>query len=82
MRHGHFIMFDDDDLEVTVHSARGSSSRPTAYHPARFPTKNISSPILLMYGDTDSLIDINVMMSQLPTNTVLVHRLHVSLSNS
>ncbi|KAF9793299.1 triacylglycerol lipase [Thelephora terrestris] len=71
MRCGRFIMYDDDGLEVSVsHRRDGSrvSSGPTAYCPARFPTKNISSPIVLLYGDSDSLVDIKLMSKQLPAN--------------
>lgn len=35
----------------------------------RYPTKHIEVPILLVYGGSDSLVDINVMRSQLPIGT-------------
>lgn len=64
-------MYDDDDLEVTVTQRNGPhmSSGPTSYCPARFPTKNISSPIVLLYGDSDSLVDIELMLKELPTGS-------------
>jgi len=63
-------MYDDDDLEVSVpHHRSGTSSGPTAYCPARFPTKNISSPIVLLYGDSDSLVDIDLMLKELPAGS-------------
>ena len=65
-------MYDDDDLEVFVpHQRTGpyTSAGPTAYCPARFPTKNISSPIVLFYGDSDSLVDIDLMLKELPENS-------------
>lgn len=34
--------------------------------PISYPLRNISIPIHLIYGDSDSLVDINVMESQLP----------------
>lgn len=40
------------------------------YAPARFPTKNIASPIVLLYGDKDSLVDIDAMLKELPSHTV------------
>lgn len=41
------------------------------YQIATFPTRtNIRIPILLIYGGTDSLVDINVMKENLPANTV------------
>jgi lysosomal acid lipase/cholesteryl ester hydrolase len=75
-------MYDDDDLEVSVPHPRNSphtSSGPTAYCPARFPTKNISSPIVLLYGDSDSLVDINLMLKELPENSTPI-ALEVSVS--
>ncbi len=32
----------------------------------QFPTHNIVSPIVLLYGDSDSLIDIDATLGQLP----------------
>ena len=73
-------MYDDDDLEVSVpHHRSGTSSGPTAYCPARFPTKNISSPIVLLYGDSDSLVDIDLMLKELPANSDAIP-LEVSVS--
>jgi len=66
MRNGHFTMYDDDCFDVTAPSARGAPSGPTSYHPVRFPTKNISSPIVLVYGNQDSLADINLIVQELP----------------
>lgn len=74
MRCGRFIMYDDDDLEVSVPQRVGShiSSGPTSYCPARFPTKNISSPIVMLYGDSDSLVDIKLMLRELPANSTAI----------
>jgi hypothetical protein len=55
-------MYDDD-----VNSGLYSRS---FYHPAPFPTKNIATPIVLLYGTRDSLVDIDLMLSQLPEHTV------------
>lgn len=68
-------MYDDDNLEVSVPHPRSggqTSSGPTAYYPARFPTKNISTPIVLFYGDIDSLVDINLMLKELPANSIAI----------
>lgn len=68
-------MYDDDNLEVSVPRHRSgiyTSSGPTAYSPARFPTKNISSPIVLLYGDSDSLVDIDLMLKELPAKCTAV----------
>jgi lysosomal acid lipase/cholesteryl ester hydrolase len=56
-----FQMYDDD-----VRAALYSRS---FYHPAPFPTQNISTPITLLYGTEDSLVDIDVMLNQLPNHT-------------
>ncbi|KAG1734647.1 Alpha/Beta hydrolase protein [Suillus lakei] len=48
MREGAFQMYDDD---VSAFGSPGGR----AYRPARFPTKNIVTPIVLLYGDRDSL---------------------------
>ncbi|KAI0036648.1 triacylglycerol lipase [Vararia minispora EC-137] len=69
MRHGRFLMYDDD-----VYHMRSSSGR--SYTPVRFPTRNIATPIVLMYGDEDSLVDIDIMRRELPENNVEVRRLH------
>jgi lysosomal acid lipase/cholesteryl ester hydrolase len=63
MRHGAFIMYDDD-----VISPFGLSI--SSYRPARFPTRNIVTPIVLLYGDKDSLVDIDVMLKELPEHTI------------
>ncbi|KAJ3749359.1 Alpha/Beta hydrolase protein [Lentinula detonsa] len=69
MRNGAFLMYDDEVMSPVVRTAVSS------YRPARFPTKNIATPVVLLYGDRDSLVDIDVMMSQLPQHTE-ARRLH------
>ncbi|KAJ7039132.1 Alpha/Beta hydrolase protein [Mycena alexandri] len=69
MRNGQFQMYDDDVQSPIVRTSVSS------YRPARFPTRNIVTPIVLCYGDSDSLVDIDVMMGQLPGHTVC-KRLH------
>lgn len=61
MRSSKFQLYDDD---ITMGRATNSS-----YRPARFPTKNIMSPIVLLYGDRDSLVDIDAMTKELPSHT-------------
>ena len=46
----------------------GASDR--YYKVAKFPTRNIKTPIVLIYGGSDSLVDINVMLRELPKHTV------------
>ncbi|KAF5388879.1 hypothetical protein D9757_005596 [Collybiopsis confluens] len=63
MRNGAFLMYDDEVMSPIVRTSVSS------YRPARFPTKNIVTPIVLLYGDHDSLVDIDSMMTQLPQHT-------------
>lgn len=60
IRSGKFQMFDDE-----AHSLYGNF-----YRVARFPTRNITTPIVLMYGGVDSLVDIDVMLNELPDHTI------------
>ncbi|MCJ1455358.1 cholesterol esterase [Mycoblastus sanguinarius] len=60
-----FQMYDDD---VQAPLSLGASDR--YYKVAKFPTRNIKTPIVLVYGGSDSLIDIKVMLRELPKHTV------------
>lgn len=42
----------------------------SSLHPMSYPLKNIKVPVHLIYGDTDSLVDINLMKDQLPNQNV------------
>ena len=59
-----FQMFDDD-VQVGV----GIGAPDRYYKVARFPTRNIKTPIILVYGGSDSLVDIKVMLEELPPHT-------------
>ncbi|EGO00894.1 hypothetical protein SERLA73DRAFT_105362 [Serpula lacrymans var. lacrymans S7.3] len=63
MRNSAFQMYDDDIIPVVRTSV-------SSYRPARFPTRNIVTPIVLLYGDQDSLVDIKTMLRELPEHTV------------
>ena len=63
MRAAAFIMYDD-------HGISPFGSYGTAYRPVRFPTQNIVTPIVIIYGDNDSLVDIDVLLKELPEHTV------------
>lgn len=65
IRNKSFQMYDDD---VQAPLSIGASDR--YYKPAKFPTRNIKTPILLVYGGSDSLVDIKVMLRELPRHTV------------
>lgn len=64
MRNAAFQMYDDDILSPI------SLTSVSSYRPARFPTRNIVTPIVLLYGDRDSLVHIETMRAQLPEHTV------------
>lgn len=73
MRNGKFQMYDDDVQTLAL--TRGSAHRASgvsSYAPARFPTRNIVTPIVLLYGDNDSLVDIGQMLRELPAHTTSV----------
>ena len=76
MRNAKFQMYDDDVQRVVLVRRAAKPSGVTAYAPARFPTRNIASPIVLLYGDSDSLVDIDAMLRELPRKRVRVRRLH------
>jgi lysosomal acid lipase/cholesteryl ester hydrolase len=60
-----FQMYDDDVQPVI---SLGSVSKYTKV--AKFPTRNIKTPIVLVYGGSDSLVDIDVMLKELPAHTM------------
>ena len=65
IRNKSFQMYDDDVQPVV---SLGSVSKYTKV--AKFPTRNIKTPIVLVYGGSDSLVDINVMLKELPSHTI------------
>ena len=65
IRNKSFQMYDDD---VQAPLSLGASDR--YYKVAKFPTRNIKTPIVLVYGGSDSLVDIKVMLNELPRHTV------------
>ncbi|KAJ5919894.1 hypothetical protein N7454_009729 [Penicillium verhagenii] len=60
------FQFYDDELQTPFSIV--ASER--FYKPVKYPTRNIKTPIVLLYGDSDSLVDINVMLQGLPRGTV------------
>ncbi|TVY30172.1 putative lipase [Lachnellula hyalina] len=65
IRNKSFQMYDDDVQQAL---SLGSVSKYTKV--AKFPTRNIKTPIVLVYGGSDSLVDIDVMMKELPAHTI------------
>ncbi|PCH36727.1 alpha/beta-hydrolase [Wolfiporia cocos MD-104 SS10] len=72
MRTGVFSMYDD---ETDALAPKRKRAGVTSYAPLRFPTRNISAPVLLLYGNEDSLVDIDIMLRELPAHT-RARRLH------
>ncbi|KAF2453955.1 Alpha/Beta hydrolase protein [Lineolata rhizophorae] len=62
-----FQMYDDE-LPPTMFSVGDGRKY---YKVAKFPTRNIKTPIVMVYGGADSLVDINVMLKELPRHTVV-----------
>ncbi|KAI9651855.1 MAG: cholesterol esterase [Trizodia sp. TS-e1964] len=65
IRNKSFQMYDDD---VQAPLKIGSGSK--YYKVAKFPTRNIRTPIFLLFGGSDSLVDIGVMLKELPKHTI------------
>lgn len=66
IRNGTFQMYDDE-VQAPLSIASGSKY----YKVAKYPTRNIKTPIVLLYGGSDSLVNINVMLKELPKHTVV-----------
>lgn len=64
IRNKSFQMYDDD-----IQAPLGLGASDRYYKVAKFPTRNIKTPIVLVYGGSDSLIDIKVMLKELPRHT-------------
>jgi lysosomal acid lipase/cholesteryl ester hydrolase len=65
IRNGKFQMYDDE-----VQAPWSVSDGARFYKVPRFPTRNIKTPIVMIYGGSDSLVDINIMLKELPKHTV------------
>ena len=59
-----FQMYDDDP-PLTI-----GGTNPRFTKVAKYPTRNIKTPIVLVYGGSDSLVDIKAMLRELPSTTV------------
>lgn len=62
---GTFQMYDDE-VQAPLSIAQGAKF----YKVAKYPTRNIKTPIVLVYGGSDSLVDIKVMLKELPRHTI------------
>lgn len=71
MRNEAFQMYDDE-VQAPLSLTKGGKY----YKVAKFPTRNIKTPIVLVYGGSDSLVDIDVMLKELPKHTVATEVRH------
>lgn len=53
-----------------------TNSNLLGLNPVSYPLKNIRIPIHLIYGDSDSLVDINLMQNQLPSQHTTIQPVH------
>ncbi|KAB8976001.1 hypothetical protein FH972_026879 [Carpinus fangiana] len=65
IRNETFQMFDDE-VSGPLNMSHGSRY----YKVAKFPTRNIKTPVVLVYGGSDSLVNIDVMLKELPKHTI------------
>ncbi|KAJ5689165.1 lipase [Penicillium macrosclerotiorum] len=65
IRNKNFQFYDDE-----THAPFSIVASERFYKPVKYPTRNIKTPIVLLYGGSDSLVDINVMLQGLPRGTV------------
>ncbi|CEJ60502.1 Putative Triglyceride lipase-cholesterol esterase [Penicillium brasilianum] len=65
IRNKNFQFFDDE-----THAPFSVVASERFYKPVKYPTRNIKTPTVLLYGGSDSLVDINVMLQGLPRGTV------------
>lgn len=65
IRNSSFQLYDDD-----VHQPISVTSKRKFSKVAKYPTRNIHTPVVLVYGGSDSLVDINTMLRELPPQTV------------
>ncbi|KAL2023551.1 hypothetical protein VTK56DRAFT_2159 [Thermocarpiscus australiensis] len=66
IRNKSFQMYDDDVLPPALLT----TNRVKHTKVAKYPTRNIKTPIVLVYGGSDSLVDIKAMLRELPNQTL------------
>ncbi|KAL4980495.1 Alpha/Beta hydrolase protein [Aspergillus desertorum] len=64
IRNRNFQFYDDE-----IYAPFSIVASERFYKPVKYPTKNIKTPIVLLYGGSDSLVDIDVMQEELPRGT-------------
>ncbi|KZP14048.1 triacylglycerol lipase [Athelia psychrophila] len=72
MRTASFQMYDDSLSLASispVRATKGGGYTSASHRPVRFPARNITAPIVLLWGALHSLVDIDVMLAALPDHT-------------
>lgn len=64
IRNKNFQFYDDE-----IYAPFSIAASERFYKPVKYPTRNIKTPIVLLYGASDSLVDIDVMLKELPRGT-------------
>ncbi|KAL4920867.1 Alpha/Beta hydrolase protein [Aspergillus aurantiobrunneus] len=64
IRNKNFQFYDDE-----IYAPFSIVASERFYKPVKYPTRNIKTPIVLLYGGSDSLVDIDVMQKELPRGT-------------
>ncbi|KAL2849215.1 Alpha/Beta hydrolase protein [Aspergillus pseudoustus] len=64
IRNRNFQFYDDE-----IYAPFSIVASERFYKPVKYPTRNIKTPIVLLYGGSDSLVDIDVMQKELPRGT-------------
>ncbi|EAW12732.1 sterol esterase [Aspergillus clavatus NRRL 1] len=64
IRHKNFQFYDDE-----IHAPFSIVASQRFYKPVKYPTRNIKTPVVLLYGGSDSLVDIGAMLRELPRGT-------------
>lgn len=59
---GRFQMYDDDTMQLIFRTKQFYRALP-------YPTQNIKTPVTLIYGMADSLVDIDAILKELPAST-------------
>ncbi|KAL2137912.1 hypothetical protein VTI28DRAFT_7848 [Corynascus sepedonium] len=75
-----FQMYDDDVVRPPLFPFSSSATKGRSSNKytkvARYPTRNIRTPVVLVYGGSDSLVDIRAMLRELPPQTAAVEVPH------
>ncbi|CAO3663062.1 unnamed protein product [Rhizopus stolonifer] len=68
IRCGQFQMYDEIPSRLPYHTVNAVAD----HFPPRFPTLQITTPIAIFYGRSDSLVDFNILSADLPSPLAFV----------